>query len=40
MDSTYASTIAILRRIFQQAIEPIDSKLFVPDRVPYEGTAA
>ncbi|HLL51192.1 MAG TPA: hypothetical protein VK356_11040 [Thermomicrobiales bacterium] len=40
MDSTYASTIAILRRIFQQAIEPAESKLFTAERVPREGTAA
>jgi hypothetical protein len=40
MDSTYASTIAILRRIFQQAIEPAESGLVVPARLTREGTAA
>jgi hypothetical protein len=40
MDSTYASTIAILRRIFQQAIEPQDSKSLLPDRGAHQGSAA
>ncbi len=40
MDSTYASTVAILRRIFQQTVEPTESRLFVPARMPREGTAA
>jgi hypothetical protein len=30
MDSTYASTIAILRRVFRQAIEPPDAELLAP----------
>jgi hypothetical protein len=40
MDSTYASTVAILRRIFQQIIEPTESRLFAPARMQSEGTAA
>jgi hypothetical protein len=40
MDSTYASTIAILRRIFQQAIEPAESKLFTPEPATRETSAA
>ena len=40
MDSTYASTIAILRRIFQQAIEAPESRPFLPDRGAHQGTAA
>ena len=40
MDSTYASTVAILRRIFQQTVEPTESRLFVPAGMPREGTAA
>jgi hypothetical protein len=40
MDSTYASTIAILRRIFQQTGELTETQRFVPERVLPEGTAA
>jgi hypothetical protein len=40
MDSTYASTVAILRRIFQQIVEPTESQLFAPARMSREGTAA
>jgi hypothetical protein len=40
MDSTYASTVAILRRIFQQVADSPESRLMVPDQTPGEGTAA
>ncbi|MGH2615393.1 MAG: DUF6909 family protein [Thermomicrobiales bacterium] len=40
MDSTYASTVAILRRIFHQAIEPGEPGLILPDRAPRAGAVA
>jgi hypothetical protein len=40
MDSTYASTIAILRRIFEQEIEPTESKLVLPSGAATRGAAA
>jgi hypothetical protein len=40
MDSTYASTIAILRRIFQQAIDPAETRLVLPAERPGADAAA
>ena len=37
LDSTYASTVAILRRIFQQTVEPTESRLYVPARMTARG---
>jgi hypothetical protein len=40
MDSTYASTVAILRRIFHQAMAPADTIAVDTLRTSREGAAA